>query len=106
MGWLINVMPWTIYSKEKELVPIVWESGWAKELVWMGMENSGPHQGSNPRPFSLQQVTILTTLSWLLCNVGLKIYSMKCEQMCWKAFVRTKHDITLNRNKLHDELCT
>ena len=30
------------YPQEKDLVPILWESGLAKELVWMGMENLGP----------------------------------------------------------------
>jgi len=35
-------MPWTLHPQEKDLIPIVWECGWAKELVWMGMENIGP----------------------------------------------------------------
>jgi len=83
----------------KDLVPPVWGSGWAKELGLDGYGKSWPHWGSNPRPFSLQQVTILTTPSCLLCIVGLNMYtanSRKWEQMCQEAFITTEHDITWN----------
>jgi hypothetical protein len=99
MGYKVNAMSWTLYPHEKDLVPIVWESGWAKESVWMGMKKSWPHRGLNPGPFSLKQFNTLTTPSWLLYIAGLMIYtanSMKWEQMCQAAFITTKHDITWN----------
>jgi len=38
-GWVVNVMPWPIYPRERDLVPIVSEAGWAPGLVWTGTEN-------------------------------------------------------------------
>jgi len=32
-------MPWPIYPRERDLVPIVSEAGWAPGLVWTGTEN-------------------------------------------------------------------
>lgn len=48
MGWVVNVRTRPIYSRERDIVPIL------QELVWVsvaGLAGSGkfhPHQGSNP----------------------------------------------------------
>ena len=31
-------MPWLLYPEERDLVPIVYNGGWAPGPVWMGVE--------------------------------------------------------------------
>ena len=40
------------FTPRKDPVPIVWESGWTSELIWMGAENLAPYQDSISGPSS------------------------------------------------------
>jgi hypothetical protein len=39
MGCLFNATPSPFYPQERDPVPILQETGWAPEPVWMGAEN-------------------------------------------------------------------
>ena len=41
-GWVVNVTPRPLYSREKDPVPIVHEDGWVPGPVWTGAENLAP----------------------------------------------------------------
>ena len=38
-GWVVNAKPRMLYPRERHLVPIVQEVGWAPKAVWKGAEN-------------------------------------------------------------------
>jgi hypothetical protein len=38
-GWVINAMPHPLYTRERDLVPILQEAGQAPEPAWTGEEN-------------------------------------------------------------------
>ena len=38
-GWVVNAMPWLLYSREGDAIPIVQEAEWTPGPVWMGAEN-------------------------------------------------------------------
>ena len=38
-GWVVSVMPRTLFTPGKVPVPIVQEAGWAPRMVWTGAEN-------------------------------------------------------------------
>jgi hypothetical protein len=38
-GWMANATPRSHYSRERHLVPILQEAGWAVGPVWTGVEN-------------------------------------------------------------------
>ena len=41
-GWVLNATPWSLYSRERDSVPVVVEAGWALGPVWTGAENLAP----------------------------------------------------------------
>jgi len=49
---VVNATPRTLYTQERDPVPIVQEVGWAPEPVWTGAENLAPHRDSIPGPSS------------------------------------------------------
>jgi len=38
-GWVDNATLWPLHPQERDWVPILQETGWALNLVWMGVEN-------------------------------------------------------------------
>jgi hypothetical protein len=42
-------MPQLLYAQERDLVPILQETGWAPGPVWTGVENFGPPPGFDPQ---------------------------------------------------------
>jgi hypothetical protein len=44
------------FTSGKDLVPIVWEVGWAPVPVWTGAEILAPHRDSIPIPSSPERV--------------------------------------------------
>jgi hypothetical protein len=41
-GWVVNARPRPLYSRERDLVPILQEAGWVPGLVWTRAENLAP----------------------------------------------------------------
>ena len=39
---MVNAMPWPLYPRERDAVPIVQEAGWAPGPVWTGAESLVP----------------------------------------------------------------
>jgi hypothetical protein len=37
-GWVVNAMPWLLYTRERAPVPIVQEDVWAPGTVWINVE--------------------------------------------------------------------
>jgi hypothetical protein len=42
MGRMVSTMPRPFYAREREAMPIVYESGWTPGPVWTGVENLAP----------------------------------------------------------------
>jgi hypothetical protein len=55
-------MPRPLYPRG-DLVPNVWEAGWAPGMVRMGAENLTPHRDLIPRPSSTLRDAVPTTLT-------------------------------------------
>jgi len=51
-GWVVNATPWLLYPRERDLIPIVQDAGWALQPVWIGAENLVPSRDSIPRTSS------------------------------------------------------
>jgi hypothetical protein len=49
-GCVIKNTPWTIYPRERDLVPFVHKAKWAPELVGTGVEILAPLRNSIPGP--------------------------------------------------------
>jgi len=58
MVWVINVSTQPLYPRERDLVPILQEAGWAPRPVWTGAENIVSPE-FNPR--TVQPVTSCCT---------------------------------------------
>jgi hypothetical protein len=41
-GWVVNTIPWPLYSHESAPVPIVKKVRWASGLMWMSVESLTP----------------------------------------------------------------
>jgi hypothetical protein len=39
MGWVVNATARPLFTRKRDLVPIVQETGWAPGPVWTGTEN-------------------------------------------------------------------
>jgi len=48
--WVVNATPRPLYPRERDLVPIVQEAGWAPGPVWTGAENRSPNGIRSPDP--------------------------------------------------------
>ena len=48
MGWVVNVRPRSLYSGERDIVPILQELVWVSVVGLAGSGKFHPHQGSNP----------------------------------------------------------
>ena len=50
---MVNATPWSLYPRDRDPVPIVYEAGWALGPVWTGAENLSPPLGFDPRTVKL-----------------------------------------------------
>jgi len=61
-GRVLNATSQSLYPRERDLVLIVQEAGWAPAQVWTGVENLTPNRDSIPGPSSPLRVAIPTEL--------------------------------------------
>jgi len=52
LGWVVNTTPWSLYTREREPVPIVQETAWDPGPVWTGTGNLAYHRDPIPGPSS------------------------------------------------------
>jgi hypothetical protein len=62
-GWVIKAMPRSLYSRERDAVPILQRADWVPELVWTSAENVTPTEIQSPDRPSYSLVDNPTTLS-------------------------------------------
>ena len=56
-GWGVSITPQPLFTPRKDPVPIVWEAGWASELILTGAENLAPTGTPSPdRPAHSQSL--------------------------------------------------
>ena len=48
MGWVVNATARPLFTRERDLVPIVQEAGWTSGSVWTGAENLAPTGARSP----------------------------------------------------------
>ena len=48
--WVVNVTPRPLYSRKKDTVTLIQETGWAPGPVWTDAEKSRPNRNSIPGP--------------------------------------------------------
>jgi len=94
-GWGISVTPRSLFTPEKDPVPIVQEAGWAPGPVWTGAENLSPTGIRSPdRPARSQSPYRLRYPAHihLKTNVNLHtyLYSVRTTKKTLWVFVRKR----------------
>jgi hypothetical protein len=79
-GRVVKSTPWTVYTRERDPVPIVHENGWAPVLAGTFVENLAPHRESirdhNLSSKSLYQLRYPGPFSYLMLCKKLVVFFM------------------------------